>query len=90
MDRAVLQAPAQPTGLRLLPPPGALVLGGEGVVPEGHRAGEIALESVLPTLLWGAGLPAAADMGPIATQAFTPEYVVAHPVIGVPSYGKRR
>ncbi len=72
------------------PPPGSLILAGAGVVPGGHRAGEIALESVLPTLLWGAGLPAAADMGPIATQAFEPEYVAAHPVIGVPSYGKRR
>ena len=81
---------SRPTASTKGPPPGALILGGEGVVPAGHRAGEIALESVLPTLLWGAGLPAAADMGPIAIHAFTPEYVAAHPVIGVPSYGKRR
>ncbi|MCU0223037.1 MAG: hypothetical protein MUF27_03000 [Acidobacteria bacterium] len=81
---------SRPTASTDGPPPGALVLAGEGVVPEGHRAGAIALESVLPTLLWGAGLPAAADMGPIAIQAFTPEYVATHPVIGVPSYGKRR
>lgn len=71
-------------------PPGALLLAGEGVAAGERGAFTTPLVSVLPTLLWGAGLPAAADMGPVAFEAFTPEFVAAHPLVTVPSYGRKR
>lgn len=58
---------------------GITVLWGKGV-----RAGETISLNILdlpPTLVWAAGVPVPEDMeGRVLTEAFTPEYVRAHPV----------
>ncbi len=79
-----------PTGTIRDAPAGALLLAGDGVAVAERGAASTPLVSILPTLLWGAGLPAAADMGPVAFEAFTPEFVATHPLITVPSYGRKR
>ncbi|MBP7148103.1 MAG: alkaline phosphatase family protein [Acidobacteria bacterium] len=68
------------------PPPGLLLLAGEGVARRRAASGELPLTSVLPTLLWGVDLPAAEDMGPLAQRAFTREYLASHPLVTVAGY----
>ncbi len=75
-----------PTGTFAGPPPGLVVLAGDGVRAGERLPGTVPLTAVLPTLLWAAGLPAAEDMGPIVNRAFRSEYVEAHPVVMVPSF----
>lgn len=67
-------------------PDGLLLLRGEGV-----RAGALLprakVVDVVPTLLYGLGLPVARDLdGRALTEAFTSEYLAAHPLNFVPSY----
>jgi hypothetical protein len=67
-------------------PDGVLLLYGEGV-----RAGALLprarIVDVAPTLLYGMGLPVARDLdGRALTEAFTTEFLAAHPLNFVPSY----
>jgi hypothetical protein len=67
-------------------PDGVLLLYGEGV-----RAGALLprarIVDVVPTLLYGMGLPVARDLdGRTLTEAFTPEFLAGHPLNFVPSY----
>jgi len=65
---------------------GVLVLGGEGVRP-GTLVTGAELVDVAPTLLYALGLPVARDLdGRLLTEAFTPEFLDAHPLTFVPSY----
>ena len=58
---------------------GIAILWGAGV-RAGHRLA-LHLLDLPPTLLWAMGLPVPEDMdGRVLTEAFTPEYVAAHPV----------
>ncbi len=58
---------------------GIAILWGAGV-RAGHRL-TLHLLDLPPTLLWAMGLPVPEDMdGRVLTEAFTPEYVAAHPV----------
>ncbi|UCF66473.1 MAG: alkaline phosphatase family protein [Acidobacteriota bacterium] len=76
----------RPTGTHAGPPPGVLMLAGEGIEPGRELSAPVSLGSVLPTVLWSLGMPAAEDMGAIVSDAFTPAYRSANPVISVPSY----
>jgi hypothetical protein len=67
-------------------PDGILLLYGDGV-----RAGALLprarIVDVVPTLLYGMGLPVARDLdGRALTEAFTPEFLAVHPLNFVPSY----
>ena len=74
------------TGSFAGPPPGFVVVAGEGA-RAGERLPDIyPLTAVLPTLLWAQGLPAAEDMGPIVRGAFAPAFLEAHPLVALPSY----
>src|SRR5262249_19787023 len=65
---------------------GVLLLRGEGVRRAGY-VNEAAGEDVVPTLLYGLGLPVGRDMdGPALTGVFEPSYLAAHPLSFVPSY----
>jgi hypothetical protein len=75
-----------PTGTHAGPPPGIAIMAGEGIDAARGPARPMSLRSVLPTLLWASGLPAAQDMGPIELARFTSEYVRSHPVVAIPSY----
>ncbi len=77
-----------PTGTHRGPPDGLVLLRGEGVVA-GHRLDGFPVRSVLPTLLWAAGLPTAEDMGPLITAAFDDRFRGSHPVIAVPGFEAR-
>jgi hypothetical protein len=65
---------------------GVLLLRGDGV-----RAGafvpEAGIEDVVPTLLYGLGLPVGRDLdGRVLTGAFEPGFLASHPLGFVPSY----
>ena len=65
---------------------GVLLLRGEGV-RRGGFVGEAGVEDLVPTLLYGLGLPVGRDMdGRTLTGAFEPAYLAAHPLGFVPSY----
>jgi hypothetical protein len=65
---------------------GVLFLGGEGVRP-GTLVTGAELVDVAPTLLYALGLPVARDLdGRLLTEAFTAEFLDAHPLTFVPSY----
>ncbi len=76
-----------PTGTHAGPPPGLAVFAGEGTRAGRRLDGSVRLESVLPTLLWGIGLPPGEDMGPLVRDAFTPDWAAGHPPAPVPSWG---
>lgn len=76
-----------PTGSHAGPPPGLLIWAGDGVRPGVRITDAVRLESILPTILWAQGFPAAEDMGPIMTGAFDASFVRERPVIALPSYG---
>ncbi len=83
---AALLGASDPTGTFAGPPPGLVILVGEGV-RGGERLEQTApLTAVLPTLLWAEGLPAAEDMGPIVRTAFRLDFVEAHPVVTLPTF----
>jgi hypothetical protein len=67
-------------------PDGLLLLAGEGI-----QAGELldraALVDVMPTLLYGMGLPIPRDLdGKVLTGAFESSFLARHPLTFVPSY----
>jgi len=65
---------------------GVLLLYGEGVRP-GVLLPRARVADVAPTLLYAMGLPVARDLdGRALTEAFTPEFLAAHPLNFVPSY----
>ncbi|MFN7966413.1 MAG: alkaline phosphatase family protein [Acidobacteriota bacterium] len=66
---------------------GMVIFGGEGVSPGRSWAEPIPVTSLLPTLLWSQGLPAAENMGPLVPRAFTPDFLLRRPVVAVPSFG---
>lgn len=73
-------------GLATGAPDGLLLLAGEGV-----QAGELldraTLVDVMPTLLYGLGLPLARDLdGEVLTGAFENGFLARHPLTFVPSY----
>jgi len=67
-------------------PDGVFLLSGDEV--RGHRFLERAdLIDLVPTLLYGLGLPVARDLeGRVLTQAFEPSYLAHNPLTFVPSY----
>ncbi|RMF71007.1 MAG: hypothetical protein D6738_14905, partial [Acidobacteria bacterium] len=77
------------TGSHRGPPDGVIVLRGAGV-RRGHRHAGFPVRSVLPTVLWAAGLPAAEDMGPLVTGVFEESWREGHPVIAIPSFDAPR
>ncbi len=76
-----------PTGTHAGPPPGLAIFAGDGVRPGQRLAEEASLASVLPTLLWGVGLPPGEDMGPLLPEIFDEDWVAAHPPAPVASWG---
>jgi hypothetical protein len=76
-----------PTGTHAGPPPGLLLLSGEGVSAERLQR-RPPLVSVLPTLLWASGLPPSEQMGPIVFDLFEPSFTRATPVVSVPTYAR--
>ena len=57
----------------------------------GYAIQDASIYDFLPTLLYLTGLPAAGDMkGKVLTDAMKPEYVRAHPVRHISSYGLRK
>jgi len=65
---------------------GVLLLRGEGIRGAGF-VNEARVEDVVPTLLYGLGLPVGRDMdGRALTGVFDPAYLAAHPLSFVPSY----
>ncbi len=84
---AELVGKTTPTGTHAGPPAGLVVFAGEGVRPGRCLSEDVPLASVLPTLLWGAGLPPGEDMGPLLPGVFEDEWVAAHPAAPVPSWG---
>lgn len=83
---AALLGTSDPTGTFAGPPPGLLILVGEGVRVGARLDRTAPLTAVLPTLLWAEGLPAAEDMGPIVRSAFRADFAEAHPVVTLPSF----
>ena len=66
-------------------PDGLLLLRGAGIRPGLLPRARVV--DVVPTLLYGLGLPAARDLdGRALTEAFTGEFLAAHPLNFVPSY----
>ncbi len=66
---------------------GMVIFGGEGVVAGRTWDEPLPVTSLLPTLLWSQGLPAAENMGPIVPRAFTADFLERRPVVAVPSFG---
>jgi predicted AlkP superfamily phosphohydrolase/phosphomutase len=67
-------------------PDGILLLYGEGIRP-GQRLADARLVDVVPTLLYGLGLPVARDLdGQVLLQAFEASYLARHPLTFVPTY----
>lgn len=67
-------------------PDGLLLLAGDGVEPGGRIAGAASVDLV-PTLLYGVGLPIARDLeGRVITEAFSPTFLARHPMTFVPSF----
>jgi len=85
----VLSGGSGATGSHAGPPPGFLLLTGPGVRRDQRLDRAFPIESVLPTLLWAAGLPLAENMGPISdltSSAFTPEFIAESPMMSIPTY----
>jgi hypothetical protein len=74
------------TGTHAGPSDGVLLLAGEGVRPGAPEGFAMPLRSVLPTLLWAVGLPAAEDMGAVAFARFEEDFVRENPVVAVGTY----
>lgn len=71
-------------------PDGALFLLGDHIRPGTLLTGARGVD-VMPTLLYGLDLPVARDLdGRVLTEAFRPEYLEAHPLAFVPTYGGLR
>ncbi len=88
LSRAWLAAAGRPAlGGRLDgAPDGVVLLLGEGIRPDTLITGA-GLVDVAPTLLYGLGLPVARDLdGRVLTEAFSREFLKAHPLTFVPSY----
>ncbi len=67
-------------------PDGVLMLMGDGVLA-GASVQDARLVDVLPTLLYGLGLPLARDLdGRVLTEAYSGSFLAAHPLTFVPSY----
>ena len=67
-------------------PDGVLLLYGAGVQP-GTLLTDAELVDVVPTLIYGAGLPIARDLdGRVLTAAFDRAYLARHPLTFLPSY----
>lgn len=67
-------------------PDGLVVLAGGGY-RAGARLHDLAITDLVPTLLYGVGLPVAADLdGEARTAAFRPETLAERPLTFVPSY----
>ncbi|MCZ6506713.1 MAG: hypothetical protein O7A04_01510, partial [Acidobacteria bacterium] len=74
------------TGSRVGAPDGMLLLSGPGV-RSGQRLADAELVDILPTLLYGAGLPIARDLdGRVLTAAFDSSFLARQPLTFVPSY----
>ena len=69
-------------------PDGVLLLRGEGV-RAGRRLEEADLLEVVPTALYGLGMPIGRDMrGDLLRRVFEPDYLEAHPVHYIPAYAR--
>lgn len=67
-------------------PDGTLFLLGSGIRPA-NQLDDLEIVDVMPTLLYGMGLPLARDLdGRVQTDAFEPGHLARHPVTFVPSY----
>lgn len=67
-------------------PDGAVFLLGDSIRPGTLLTGARTVD-VVPTLLYGLGLPVARDLdGRVLTEAFRPEFLAAHPLAFVPTY----
>jgi len=67
-------------------PDGLLLLLGEGIRGGTLITGARSVDTA-PTLMYSLGLPVARDLtGRVLTEAFTPEFLAAHPLTFVPSY----
>ncbi|MCC6158707.1 MAG: alkaline phosphatase family protein [Deltaproteobacteria bacterium] len=65
---------------------GVLIINGPGI-KAGYELPKSSVLDLAPTVLYALGLPVAQDFeGHALTDAFTPEFVAAHPVQSVPTY----
>ena len=69
-------------------PDGVLLLRGEGV-RAGRKIDEADLLDVVPTALYGLGMPIGRDMrGDLLRRVFEPDYLETHPVHYIPAYAR--
>src|SRR6185436_19435194 len=89
-DHAMTRNPGTtgPVGVHVIPPSfdGIFAISGPGIIP-GQDIGSVSLLDVAPTLAYLLDLPVADDLpGTVATAAFTPDHLTAHPIRRVASW----
>ncbi|HPQ39829.1 MAG TPA: alkaline phosphatase family protein, partial [bacterium] len=78
-----------PRGIHTDAPPGIIAVLGPGIAP-GTRVTGASVFDVTPTALHLLNLPTARDFdGRVLIELFDPEYLAAHPVESIPTYGRR-
>jgi predicted AlkP superfamily phosphohydrolase/phosphomutase len=81
--------PRQPYGAHMDAPAGIFLIYGEGI-KEGRRISGATVYDILPTILYLCGFPVAKDLkGRVLEEVFADEYRGKHPILYIPSYGKR-
>ena len=84
MERRILQQPALEG--TITETDGLLMLYGDGIAP-GKSPLDADLVDLVPTLLYGIGLPSARDFdGVVLTEAFDRGFLVRQPLTFIPSY----
>jgi hypothetical protein len=69
-------------------PPGVFIAAGPDIDRKADLTG-IRIHDITPTLLYGLGLPVAADFnGKARTGLYTAAFQAAHPMKSIPTYGK--